>query len=149
MAQKEEAIALDDCSQLLYALTLSVFALVIHKRLIPARFILLFMAPINCLPIYREMNVTDLATLTSPPALYSQTHLLWKVEENCTSCPLADNVCVRPLVYGMPVLCVHVDYGTNFHQILQHPRPPTTTNDLLLVITTLVVAMFLMKVKSQ
>jgi hypothetical protein len=56
--------------------------------------------------------------MNSSITLYNPTHLVWLIEPNCT-CKMANNVCIRPQIFGAPVICVHRNVGTNFHYYLE------------------------------
>jgi hypothetical protein len=78
--------------------------------------------------------------------LYEPTHMTWMIEKSC-KCPKPNNVCIRPITFGKPVMCVHEMYATNFHHFLE-TAPDNNNEWMLMAILALLVLQLLMKVKS-
>src|SRR4051812_47674223 len=80
--------------------------------------------------------------------LYTPTHLIWVFEPNC-SCPSMDNLCIRPVIFGQPVICVHSLIGTNFHYFLEKKPANDDNQRLLWTIFAMVLLIMIGKVFPQ
>jgi hypothetical protein len=77
--------------------------------------------------------------------LYEPTHLIWMIEKSC-KCPKADNICIRPVTYGKPVICVNQQYGTNFHHYLETSTSADWNEWMLMAIIGLLMLLLLIQV---